>query len=125
MQDYPSRRAAFQQRLREEIARSDRYGRHFVLLILEAIPASTGMPLPRKLDCGLTVVRNALRTCDVVAAVYEDTIAALMVETDRAGATAAEIRIRHRLSAECPGWRIASYVHPGQSIESLPLLAAA
>jgi len=120
-------RAYFQSRLREEIDRARRHQRQFALLIFEAVPAMDGIPIRKKLEFAFDAVASQLRASDVVARVFDDTVAALLVETDEQGAHDALFRIRNRLTAQAGRWQVATYCFPRDraDIENSVLLSAA
>jgi thiamine pyrophosphate-dependent acetolactate synthase large subunit-like protein len=114
-----------QSRLREEIARARRYNTPFTLVQFEA-GHSDGVPMHQKMKYALGVVAASVRTSDVVALAFEDTIVALLVHTDAASAKDALQRIRSRV-AQIGTWRLSVYVFPDDAelIEALPVLTAA
>jgi GGDEF domain-containing protein len=120
-------RAYFQSRLREEIDRARRYQRQFALLIFEAVPAMDGIPIRKKLEFAFDAVASQVRASDVVARVFDDTVAALLVETDEQGAHDALFRIRNRLTAQAGRWQVTTYCFPRDraDIENSVLLSAA
>jgi hypothetical protein len=120
-------RAYFQSRLREELDRARRYDRTFSLLVFEAVPATDGIPIGKKVEFALDAVASQLRASDVVARVFDDTIVALLVETDDTGAHDALFRIRNRLVARAGRWQVTMYFFPRDraEIENSVLLTAA
>ncbi len=120
-------RAYFQSRLREEIDRARRHQRQFALLIFEAVPAMDGIPIRKKLEFAFDAVASQVRASDVVARVFDDTVAALLVETDEQGAHDALFRIRNRLTAQAGRWQVTTYCFPRDraDIENSVLLSAA
>jgi hypothetical protein len=120
-------RAYFQSRLREELERARRYARLFALLVFEAVPATDGIPLSHKMDLALDAVASQIRASDVVARVFDDTIVAILVETDADGAQDALFRIRNRLVRAAGRWPVTTYHFPRDSaaIEDSPVLTAA
>ncbi|MEX2227288.1 MAG: hypothetical protein WEB52_12655 [Dehalococcoidia bacterium] len=120
-------RAYFQSRLREELERARRYERAFSMLVFEAVPATDGIPMRKKLEFALDTIALQLRASDVVARIFEDTVAALLVETDEQGAHDALFRIRNRLTVEAGRWQVATFCFPRDraDIENSSLLAAA
>jgi hypothetical protein len=126
----PSRthdRVYFQSRLREELDRARRYQREFSLLVFEAVPATDGIPLRKKVEQALTTIAAQLRTSDVLSRVFDDTLVALLVETDEHGAHDALFRIRNRLVAQAGRWQVTIYCFPRDraDIENSSLLTAA
>jgi len=120
-------RTYFQSRLREEVDRARRYEREFSLLIFEAVPAMDGIPIRKKLEFALDAVASQLRASDVVARVFDDTIAALLVEADDQGAHDALFRIRNKLTAQAGRWQVTTYCFPRDraDIENSAVLRAA
>ena len=120
-------RVYLQSRLREELDRARRYDRVFSLLIFEAVPSTDGIPIRKKVEFAITAVATQLRASDVVATVFEDAIAALLVETDETGAHDALFRIRNRLAAQAGRWQVTTLCFPRDraEIENAPLLNAA
>lgn len=121
-------RRYLQDRVREEIDRSRRHGHPFSLLIFEAQPVSDGIPIRRKMDAAIEILKAQLRPSDIVARAFDDVIAALLVETDAAGMKDALLRLRGRLSPlGGTTWRIDTYTYPDQEqvILDLELLKAA
>jgi GGDEF domain-containing protein len=120
-------RAYMQARIREEIARCRRFGGAFTLIVVEELAGSDGFSLRRKLVEGLRVVEGAVREADVVARVFDDAIALLLIQTDTAGARDVLPRIRDRLARATGGWtfRVYSYPKDEDMILALPLLHAA
>lgn len=118
-------RAYLQQRVREEIQRSVRYKREFALLICEAAP--DGIPMRRKVAFGVRAIEHAIRTSDIMARIYDDVIAVLLIETGAAGLDDALFRIRQKLTVEAGTWRFSGYAFPGDeaAIRSLTFLTAA
>ncbi len=115
-----------QSRLQEEIARAKRYNTPFTILQFEAIRPD-GLPMHQKMKYALAVALASVRTSDVVALAFEDTIVALLVQTDIASAKDALHRIRNRFARQGGTWRMSVYVFPDDSdlIEALPVLTAA
>jgi hypothetical protein len=120
-------REYFQSRLREEMYRSRRYDRIFALLLFEAVPATDGLPLRKKADLALDAVASQIRASDVVARVFDDTVVAMLVETDETGAQDALFRIRNRLVRDAGRWRVTLFLFPRDraSIENSALVRAA
>ena len=120
-------RTYFQSRLREEMDRARRYSREFSLLLFEAVPATDGIPVGRKVEFALDSIAPHLRASDVVARVFEDTVAALLVETNEQGAHDALFRIRNQLASRAGRWQVSAYYFPRDraDIESSSLLTAA
>jgi hypothetical protein len=120
-------RLYFQSRLREEMDRARRYDRAFSLLVFEAVPSNDGIPIRRKVEAAFDAVATQIRASDVVARMFEDTVAALLVETDERGAHDALFRIRNRLVAQAGRWQVTMYYFPRDraEIENSPLLSAA
>ena len=117
-------RAYLETRLIEEMERGWRYGRSFTLLTFSKEPES-GSPAPERLVPVLTVLAPLVRATDVIAAVDDSTIVALLVESD---AHAAEVAVRRfhaglaRLPKWEPQWELTALQYPADSpkIESLP-----
>jgi GGDEF domain-containing protein len=120
-------RAYFQSRLREELDRARRYKRLFTLLVFEAVPATDGIPLNHKVDMALDAVASQTRASDVVARVFDDTVVAMLVETDAEGAQDALFRIRNRLVRAAGRWQVTTYHFPNDlaAIEQSTFLTAA
>jgi GGDEF domain-containing protein len=120
-------RVYFQSRLREEMDRARRYNREFSLLLFEAVPATDGIPVGKKVEIALDAIAPHLRTSDVVARVFEDTVAALLVETNLDGAHDALFRIRNRLASRAGRWQVTTYCFPRDrtDIENSSVLTAA
>ena len=120
-------RRYLQARLLEETERARRYGREFSLIVLEAVPASDGLPVRRKVRLALDAIAPQLRTSDVLAQVFEDTVGVLLVETDERGAADAMLRIRNRIVAPMGKWHVSllSYPASAEAIERHPLLNVA
>jgi hypothetical protein len=120
-------RAYMQQRIREEIERCHRYKREFAVLVCEAAPAADGIPMRRKVAYGVRAIEHAVRASDVIARVYEDVVAVLLVETGATGLDDALFRIRQKLTVEAGAWRFRGYAFPADepAIRSLAFLTAA
>jgi hypothetical protein len=120
-------RLYFQSRLREELERARRYDRAFSLLVFEAVPANDGIPIRRKVEAAVETVASQVRASDVVAQIFEDTIVAMLVETDEQGAHDALFRIRNRLAAEAGRWHVTTFYFPRDraEIENSTILRAA
>ncbi len=120
-------REYIQARIREEIARSARFGHPFALLIFELLPASDGIPTRRKMEAGIEALNASVRNYDVVARAFDDTVVVLLIETDAQGARDALLRIRNRLARAAGAWQVTTYNYPQHqdAIETLPLLTAA
>jgi GGDEF domain-containing protein len=119
-------RSYMQDRLREEIARAKRYGTPFAVIVFEAT-ASDGAPLRTRLERALQAIVPVVRPSDVVALVFEDTIAVLLVQTSAASAKDALLRMRDRVAQVSGSWSVTAYTYPRHeaAIEALPLLTAA
>jgi hypothetical protein len=78
-------------------------------------------------EFALDAIAPHLRTSDVVARVFEDTVAALLVETNEQGAHDALFRIRNRLASSAGRWHVTAYYYPRDraDIENSALLTAA
>lgn len=120
-------RAYLQARLREELERARRHGSPFALLVFEAVPSNDGIPLGKRVRAALEAVAPQLRGSDVVARVFEDTIAALLVETDERGAADALLRLRSRVMVHAGRWHatLLTYPRQGADIEQSALLNVA
>lgn len=120
-------RAYLQARLREEIARAVRHGSRFSLVIFEEAPSGDGLHLGQKMEYGLQVLNGSVRDSDVVARVYDDTMAVLLIETTARDVHDALIRMRGRIARYAGTWHIVIYNYPEHAmyIEALPLLTAA
>jgi hypothetical protein len=127
MADELYQRAEFQAGVRQEIDRSQRYCHAFTLVVFEARRGSDRLPLSQKMLEGLRTLRQTLRSTDLAYKVYEDTLAALLIETSAADARAAIHRIGSRLATATGGWNVTVLHFPEQkaAIEELPLLTAA
>ena len=119
-------RPYMQSRLREEIARARRHNTPFTLVQFEAVTAD-GLPIHQKMKYALDVVTASVRTSDVVALAFEDTIVALLVQTDVLSAKDALQRIRNGVAQQSGTWRLSDWVFPDDAaaIAALPLLTAA
>jgi GGDEF domain-containing protein len=121
-------RRYLQGRVLEEIDRHRRHGHEFSLLVFEARPVSDGIPVRRKIDVAIEILRASLRPSDVAVRAFEDVIAVLLVETDSHGAADTLFRLRGRL-ARLGGttWHIDTYTYPAdaRAINELSLLTAA
>ena len=120
-------RAYFQRRLREEIARCQRYHDVFTLVTLQARPSPGHTPTRRTTTVAARLLERRLRTSDVVDAVYEDVIAVLLIGTNASGMRDAEQRIRAALVAIGGTWELRKYAFPEQAaeIQTLEVVAAA
>jgi hypothetical protein len=120
-------RAYFQRRLREEMARCQRYHDVFTLVTLQAKPSGDRTPTRRSMAVAARLLERRLRTCDVVDAVYEDMVAVLLIGTGVNGIRDAEQRIRGALVAMGGTWELRKYAFPEQTteIEQLELVLAA
>lgn len=120
-------RAYMQSRLREELARAQRYERRFALLLFEAIPSSDGMPIRKKMEIALDAIRATIRPSDVVARCFDDTVLVLLVEADARSAHDALLRIRNRVARQAGNWQVTTLTFPehAEEIAALPVLAAA
>lgn len=121
-------RAYLQSRVNEEMARAQRHGHPFSLLIFEAVPATDGVPVRRKIDRTIELLLGRLRPSDVVARAFEDMIVVLLTETDADGAKDALFRLRSRLWVSgIASWGVAMYTFPQDQpvIDTLPALNAA
>jgi hypothetical protein len=119
-------RPVFQARVRQEIARSRRFGRPFVLVVLEAHRGNDALPLRERVSVGLNVLRGCLREYDFCYKVFEDTLAAGLLETDYAGAKSALQRLTNGLATHGGRWDVTLYPFPEREpeISSLPALLA-
>jgi GGDEF domain-containing protein len=120
-------REHFKKRLREELARSTRYSHEFCLAVLEAHGGTNGVRLQQKMTLGMDILSRSLRTSDIAGEVYDDTLAAILVETDNKGATDAMHRLAARLANRTGPWHITLYFFPAgvADIEGQPFLSAA
>jgi GGDEF domain-containing protein len=120
-------RPIFQARLRQELARSRRFGHPFVLVVLEAHRGNDSMPLRVRVSRGLEVLRKCVREYDFCHKVFEDTLVAALLETDQRGAKAALQRLTQQLAIHSGPWSITLYPYPEQeaAILKLPALVAA
>jgi hypothetical protein len=126
--DRPHDRRYLQDRVTEEIDRHRRYEHQFSLLIFEARPVSDGVPVRLKIQAALEMLHAQLRPSDVAVQVFEDVIAALLVETTRTGANDALQRLRGRLDPLAGAmWQIDIYTYPQDQAEirHLSMLTAA
>lgn len=115
-----------QARVAEESARADRHGTPFALVTLEAVPSADGQPVRRRLDAAIARLEPRLRPSDVIGKAFDDTVAILLVQTDRRGAHDALVRLRSALQGSGT-WEIATYVYPedAATIAATPLITAA
>jgi hypothetical protein len=118
-------RAYIQSRLLEEIARARRYKISFTVVTFEAAPGD-GLPLYQKMKSGLGAIEGTVRSEDVVALAFDDTIVALLIQADKMRANDALQRIRNQVAKHAGSWRITAYVYPDQAdaIFELPVTAA-
>jgi hypothetical protein len=119
-------RPQFQARLRQEMARSRRSGRPFVVVVLEAQRGADSQPLRHRLAVGLEIARACLREYDLAYQVFEDTLASVLLDTDEVGARSALQRLRNRLAIRAGAWRVQVYAFPEheEEIQELPALVA-
>jgi hypothetical protein len=121
-------RGYMQSRLREEMARHARHGHPFAIVLFEARPGDR-LQIRRRIDWWAETICARLRPSDVIARAFDDTIVALLVETDAMGAHDVVFRLRNVLasSGAGAGWTLESYIFPQdeQVIRALPLLTAA
>jgi hypothetical protein len=117
----------FQERLRQEIARSKRFNRPFVLAVLEAQRGMDSIALRERVAVALTIVRSCLREYDFCHKVFEDVLVAVLLETDLPGEQAALQRLAQRLIVQSGRWRVTLYPYPEREseIRSLPAVVAA
>lgn len=120
-------RAYFQRRLREEIARCNRYHDVFSVVTLQAVPGPGFQPNARLTETAARLLERHLRTSDVVDAVDAETIAIVFTGTGKAGLQDAEMRLRAALMRIGGSWKLSEYVFPeqAQAIQSLQVLNAA
>jgi GGDEF domain-containing protein len=121
-------RRYLQDRIGEEIARHARYGHPFALFVFEAQPIADGVSVRHRVNEAIESMRPQLRPSDVIARVFEDAIAVLLVETDADGAKHTLLRLRGRLATlGSLSWRVDTYVYPrdDETIAALPLSTAA
>ncbi|MDP9237701.1 MAG: GGDEF domain-containing protein [Chloroflexota bacterium] len=120
-------RAYLQARLQEEIARASRHQTRFALILFEQTPSGDGLAIGQKMEYGLQALSSALRGCDVVGQVFEDTVAVLLIDTTRRQVGDALLRMRARLARHAGTWHITEYHFPehAAALEVLPLLTAA
>jgi hypothetical protein len=114
-------------RLREALGAGARYGRPFSLVLVEALPGTDGHPVRARIRAVTGALVEDLRPSDVIATVFEDTVAVLLAETDADTARDAVFRMRALLARHGGAWRIATYSYPAEreAIERLSLLEAA
>jgi hypothetical protein len=113
--------------LREEVARHARHGHEFSLVVFEA-QAGDGVRLRQRIDAAMTLMASQLRPSDVMARVFEDVVAVLLVETSASEANATLMRLRGRLVALGPQpWRVEAFNYPrdAAAIAALPVATAA
>ena len=120
-------RAYFQRRLREEIARCDRYHDVFSVVTVQAVPAPGFNPNRRVTETAARLLERRLRTSDVVDAVDDETIAVVFTGTGKAGIIDAGLRLRAALLGIGGSWNVNEYVFPAQAdiIRNLQVLVAA
>src|SRR5260221_7948495 len=99
-------RAYLQARLREEIARARRHQTRFALIVFEETPSADGLAVGQKMQFGMQALASAVRDCDIVGQVFEDTLAVLLIETTRQDAHDALLRILDRLSRRAGTWHV-------------------
>lgn len=119
-------REYMQSRLREEVARTRRHGGAFALLIFEAVP-SEGLSITQKMHAASRELTGLMRASDVLAQVFDDTLALLLSDTDSHGAHDALFRLRSRIIQNTGRWEVLQLAYPQDSaaIAALPFLAAA
>ena len=121
-------RRYLQDRLAEEVDRYARHGHPFALFVFEAQPIADGVTVRHRVNEAIEAVRPQMRPSDVIARVFEDAFAVLLVETDAEGAKHALLRLRGRLATlGSLAWHIETYAYPrdAESIAGLPLSTAA
>jgi hypothetical protein len=120
-------RPYMQSRIREEVARAKRHGRTFGIAVFEVRPSASGVPIRKRMEIGIAIVCQSVRACDTVAKTFDDTIVALLVETDARGMRDAMLRVQSRIAKFGGAWQVTIYHFPEQAdaIETLPLLSAA
>lgn len=119
-------REYMQSRLREEVARTRRHGGAFALLIFEAVPAE-GLSISRRMRAATRGLTGLMRASDVLAQVFDDTLALLLSDTDSHGAHDALARLRALIIQNTGVWNVSQLAYPQDAavIAALPFLAAA
>jgi GGDEF domain-containing protein len=107
-------RAYFRSRLSEEMLRAARHARPFTVLWFEALPSSGGHPLAAKVDGAIALLAARVRSSDVLARIYDDTLAVLLIEAAGESARDALQRLRGALATHA-GWRASVYAYPGDA----------
>jgi len=110
-------RPYLQARVREELERGRRHGNPFALLTFEAAPSNDGLPMGKRVRAALDAIAPQLRGSDVLARVFEDTIAVLLVETDEPGARDALLRLRSRVMLHAGRWHATMLTYPAHTGE--------
>jgi GGDEF domain-containing protein len=121
-------RRYLQDRIGEEIDRHSRHGHPFALFVFEAQTVADGVSVRHRINEAIEAIRPQLRPSDVIARVFEDALAVMLVETDAEGAKHALLRLRGRLATlGSLAWRIETYNYPhdSETIATLPLSTAA
>lgn len=109
-------------RLREEIARSDRYDQPFVLLLVEDLARGLGESM-RKIV--FRCLDDTLRSTDMVARVNDRRFVVLLTNTDLRGALVATTRIRESLQPGQISIGVACHPEDGPNAQSLLTAAGA
>ncbi len=113
----------FRQRLEDEVARDNRYGHYFTMLLLE--PADVlALPSPEDYAEAGKELRHTLRAGDFAAQYDAERFIVLMPETDGSSAKVAGKRILSRLREVTPSqasWRgsVVRYPEDGENAEEL------
>lgn len=105
-------RERFQEALADELHRGRRYGHPFVVVLFEDRRGPGPLPPAQKLRAALEIVRRSLRVTDKAYAVFDDAIAAILIETDAARAGAAIHRLANRLIVHTGGWNTTILAFP-------------
>lgn len=109
-------------RLCEEIARSNRYGQPFTLLLVEDLARGLGESMRKVV---FRCMDETLRSTDIVAHLNESRFVVLLTNTDLRGALVAIRRIRESLQAGEVRVGVACYPEDGPSVQSLLTTAGA
>ena len=121
-------RGYVQHRVHEEIDRFRRHGDEFSLIVFKARPGGDGVPVRQRVGEAIDALNSVARPSDVIARVFDDAIAMLLVRTGPRQLPQALRRLERCLALPAAvRWQVDAYAFPRdeEELRHLSFLTAA
>lgn len=114
----------FSRRLADEVARAERSGTRFSVVILRSEPRGGQLSEIACVESLPTVLSN-VRDTDTVCRINHDSIAVLLIDADGEGSRVAALRLMDRMGADISRWSVSILEYPERASTLAELALAA